>query len=165
MLVPDGDAVLDHVAVAGRRIRDLLPIYRDLLGGTFVAGGDNVRVGYRGIQLRYPDGSKIELLEPLGGSSFLDRFLDRGGGVHHLTFRVGNVQGAVRAMEGAGYTPVGLFVDDEDWREVFLHPRETGGVLIQLGQFGAGWDERVGGFTLEETLAGQGAEGNGIPSP
>jgi methylmalonyl-CoA/ethylmalonyl-CoA epimerase len=80
-------AVFDHTAVAAPRIRDLLPIYLDLLGGTFVQGGDNPRVGYRALQLEYQSGGRIELMEPLLGSSFFDSFFARkGSGLHHITF-------------------------------------------------------------------------------
>lgn len=156
---------LDHVAVAAHRIRDVLPIYRDLLRGEFIGGGDNERVGYRGVQFRYPDGSKIEVLEPLAGSAFLDRFLARGGGVHHLTFRVDDLDEAVAALAEAGYTPTGLHTDGEDWREVFLHPRETHGTLIQLAQAGPGYRTLLSGVTLEDVLTGRGVMGNGIASP
>src|SRR5205085_8797529 len=90
------DAVFDHVGVAAPRLRDLLPIYHDLLGGRFLQGGDNARVGYRALQLAYHDGTKIELLEPLDGSTFFDSFFRRtaGGGLHHVTFTVGDMPAA-----------------------------------------------------------------------
>ena len=40
------DARFDHVAMAVPRIVDALPLYRDLLGGTFYTGGDNPRLGF-----------------------------------------------------------------------------------------------------------------------
>ncbi|TMR05679.1 hypothetical protein ETD86_52985 [Nonomuraea turkmeniaca] len=78
------EATFDHTAVAAPRIRDLLPIYRDLLGGRHLGGGgDNRAAGYRTLQLSYANGSKAELMEPLTGSTFFDSFfqLTRGRGV------------------------------------------------------------------------------------
>ena len=46
-LPADLGAVFDHVAIAGRRIRDLLPLWRDTLGGRFATGADNPAVGWR----------------------------------------------------------------------------------------------------------------------
>lgn len=159
-------AVFDHAAVAAPRIRDLLPLYRDLLGGGFLAGGDNARVGFRWLQLRFGDGSKIELLEALPGSNFLDRFLQRsgGGGLHHVTFKVRDIEATLARMQEQGYRPHGVFLDDPSWLEAFLHPKETHGALIQLVE-----EARPAvippDLTLEDVLAGQGEHGTGLTSP
>lgn len=160
-------AVLDHPAVAARRIRDLLPLYRDLLGGVFHLGGDNLRVGYRGIQLRYPDGTRIELLEPLAGSTFLDSFFRRSpaGGLHHVTFRVPSLRTALAALADRGYGVTGQYEDEAYWQEVFIHPREAFGTLVQLAQAGPGYGPPPG-LTLDDVLAGRGSpHGSGVPSP
>ncbi|MEU7877994.1 VOC family protein [Microbispora bryophytorum] len=160
------DAAFDHTAVAAPRIRDLLPIYRDLLGGAYLGGGDNVVNGYRTLQLRYANGSKIELMEPLAGSSFFDSFFDltRGrGGVHHLNFHVTDIEAAVDALRGRGYRLFGLNLTEPRWREVFLHPKEAHGVLVQLAQPGPRATEPVP--SLDDLLAGRGRRGNGVPSP
>ncbi|GAA5079355.1 methylmalonyl-CoA/ethylmalonyl-CoA epimerase [Thermocatellispora tengchongensis] len=159
-------AVFDHTAVAAPRIRDLLPIYRDLLGGTYLGGGDNTRSGYRTLQLEYPGGNKVELMEPLAGSTFFDSFfeLTRGrGGVHHLNFHVPDIDAAVAALRARGYRLHGLNLGDPRWREVFLHPKEAHGVLIQLAQ--RGYPHPDPAPSLEDLLAGHGRRGNGVPSP
>jgi methylmalonyl-CoA/ethylmalonyl-CoA epimerase len=149
--------------MAAPRIRDLLPIYRDLLGGTMLHGGDNPRVGYRALQLEYPGGGKVELMEPLPGSTFFDRFFARtgGGAMHHVTFKVPDIEAALRAVEAAGLTPTSVYLDDPMWREVFLHPKESSGVLIQLAQPGPEEPPRM---DLEEVLAGRGGYGTGQAS-
>lgn len=158
------DARFDHVAVAAPRIRDLLPIYHEMLGGRVVVGGDNPRVGYRALQLAYPDDRRVELMEPLPGSTFFDRFFRRtgGGGVHHLTFLVPDIHEALRVVEAGGFTPTSVFLENPDWREVFLHPKESFGTLIQLVQANKQpWRPP----TLEDVLAGRGRGGIGTPSP
>jgi methylmalonyl-CoA/ethylmalonyl-CoA epimerase len=160
------EVVFDHTAVAAPRIRDLLPIYRDLLGGVYLRGGDNVVNGYRTMQLEYHNRSKIELMEPLAGSSFFDTFFDltRGrGGVHHLNFHVTDIHAAVARLSARGYRMHGLSLDDPRWREVFLHPKEAHGVLIQLAQPGPRGGEPSP--SLEDVLAGRGKWGTGVPSP
>jgi len=159
-------AKFDHAAVASRRIRDLLPIYHDLLGGMLAMGGDNIRVGYRALQLRYANGNRVELMEPLEGSHFFDTFFERNnlGGLHHVTFKVDDIELVVEAMRAMGYSLTGLFLQDASWLEVFLHPREAFGTLIQLAQ-GDGSYEDEGDMTLEDVLAGHGTRGNGAPSP
>jgi len=162
----DGVAArFDHACVAAPRIRDLLPLYQGVLGGVFHQGGDNVRVGYRALQLEYANGSRFELMEPLRGSTFLDSFFARGGGLHHVTFKVDDVVAAARAAEAAGLTVVGLYTDDPEWKEAFVHPRSASGVLVQLAQAAPGVPRRATDFGLDDVLAGRGAGGNGEPSP
>ena len=163
---PGVDAVFDHAAHGARRIRDLLPLYADLLGGRFVAGGDNPRAGYRALQLRYRDGTRVELIEPLGDSGFLDSFLASRprGGLHHLTFTVADVRAALHRVEELGLSATSVYLDNPDWQEFFVHPREAHGALIQLAQKGpGGWGWP--GLTLEQVLAGRGPNGDGRPSP
>jgi methylmalonyl-CoA/ethylmalonyl-CoA epimerase len=162
------EVTFDHTAVAAPRIRDLLPIYRDLLGGRHLGGGgDNRAAGYRTLQLMYANGNKVELMEPLVGSTFFDSFfeLTRGrGGVHHLNFHVDDLAAAVARLTARGYRLHGLNQADPRWQEVFLHPKEAHGVLIQLAQPGPRAPGE-GRAALEDVLAGRGRNGNGIPSP
>jgi len=161
------DVVFDHTAVAAPRIADLLPVYRDLLGGTFLGGGDTPRAGFRIAQFGYPGGGKIELMEPLAGSDFFDSFfeLTRGrGGMHHLNFHVSDIDAAVRRLTERGYRLHGLNLADPRWREVFLHPKEAHGTLIQLAQPGP-HDADEPRPTLDDVLAGRGHHGTGHPSP
>ncbi|MBF8186107.1 VOC family protein [Nonomuraea sp. K274] len=158
----------DHTAVAAPRIRDLLPIYRDLLGGRHLGGGGDNRVaGYRTLQLTFAGGGKVELMEPLAGSAFFDSFfeLTRGrGGVHHLNFHVDDLAAAVARLTARGFRLHGLNQSNARWQEVFLHPKEAHGVLIQLAQPGRRGPGEVRA-ALEEVLAGRGRNGNGVPSP
>lgn len=132
------DAVLDHVAHGARSIKSLLPLYRDLLGGEFIGGGENTRVGFRTVQLRFAGGGKVELLEPLEGSSFLDSFFRRvgEGGLHHITYKVPDIEAALETARRAGMEPFGVHLEDAYWQEFFLHPRQAGGALIQLAHVG-----------------------------
>lgn len=135
-------AVFDHAAHAVPSIRPALPLYRDLLGGTVVAGGINPWAGHLAVQLEYPHGGRIELLEPVQrDSSSVGAFLERSprGGLHHLTFKVPDLAAALEVVTAAGFTPFATMLDQPNWKESFLHPRQTGGVLIQLAQAGPGF--------------------------
>ena len=91
---------LDHVAVAVRSIKSALPLYRDALGGEYLMGGD-AGGSWRWIQLRFPGGGKVELLEPLG-DGFLSRFLERyGEGLHHITFKTDDIREAIETSKAA----------------------------------------------------------------
>jgi methylmalonyl-CoA/ethylmalonyl-CoA epimerase len=124
---------LDHVAVAVRSIRSALPLYRDALGGRYLMGGDTAGT-WRWIQLRYPGGGKVELLEPLA-DGFLSRFLERyGEGLHHITFKTDDLRAAIGELEGRGYELVDVDLDDQGWKEAFLRPSLAHGTLIQIAQ-------------------------------
>jgi len=167
-------ATFDHVAIAGRRIRDMLPLWRDTLGGRFVVGADNPEIGWRAVRLELSGIWCLELIEPLPGSAFLDSFLRHRpeGGMHHVTFLVDDVQAAFERFAARGYEPFGA---DQDWFQMFVHPRRAGGVLLQLmrraqgrGDGGDGGQDS-GAFgrimTIEDVLAGRGHRGTGVSSP
>jgi methylmalonyl-CoA/ethylmalonyl-CoA epimerase len=134
-------AVYDHVAHAVPSIKELLPLYRDLLGGVVSSGGISPWGGHLAVIIEYAGGGKIELLEPVRRNApSIGGFLTASprGGLHHVTFKVPDIQLALDRVLAAGYHPVGTNLEHESWRETFLHPRETGGVLLQLAQAGPG---------------------------
>lgn len=133
-------AVFDHTAHAVPSIREILPIYRDLLGGTSPSGGINPS-GHLALQLRFADGGKIELLQPVRvNSTSVGNFLLRNprGGLHHLTFKVPDLAGALEEIAKTDLEPFGTELTSEHWKETYLHPRQTGGVLIQIAQAAPG---------------------------
>src|ERR671936_801495 len=92
----------DHVAVAVHSIKDALALFRDGLGGEYLMGGDQQGT-WRWLQLRFPGGGKVELLEPLG-EGFLSRFLAKHGeGLHHVTFKTDDIRAAIAQVERQGY--------------------------------------------------------------
>jgi methylmalonyl-CoA/ethylmalonyl-CoA epimerase len=124
---------LDHVAVAVHSIKDALRLYRDALGGEYLMGAEGGDT-WRWVQVRFPGGGKVELLEPLG-DGFLSRFLDRHGeGMHHMTFKTDDIAAAIAHVEGLGYELVDVSLDDPHWKEAFLRPSNAHGTLIQLAQ-------------------------------
>ncbi len=148
------DATFDHVAHATPSIRSSLPVYRDLLGGRFIGGGENPRTGFRAIQLIYSGGGKVELIEAMEGSGFLDSFFRRSpdGGLHHVTYKVPDIEEALDAARRTGFEPFGVHLEEPMWQEFFLHPRATGGTLIQLAHSQFDESDRVASISVEEFL-------------
>jgi hypothetical protein len=64
-------ATFDHVAIAGRRIRDMLPLWQDTLGGQFVIGADNPETGWRAVRLELSGLWCLELIEPRAGRAVM----------------------------------------------------------------------------------------------
>lgn len=125
---------LDHVGVAVRTLEEGSRPYRLLgLGQT----GDDEEVASQGVRVRVlrGGGSLVELLEPTSPASPLVKFLEkRGPGVHHLAFRVDDLEAQITRLQLEGAP----FVDPEPKpgrggsRVVFLHPSWAGGVLVEL---------------------------------
>lgn len=129
------DAQIDHVAVAVRDIAAAKPFFVDALQASFLFAGDNVRQAFRWAQFRFPHGGKIELVTPIGEDGFVQRFLDkRGEGVHHVTLKVPDIVAAKSHLESSGIELINVSIDHPSWKEVFIHPRDGHGVLIQVVQ-------------------------------
>lgn len=132
---------LDHVAVAVERQADAWPRYAGDLPAAWVGGGGTP--GFWSAQVQYANGMKVEVLEPYleEQNDFLRRFLTRNGpGPHHLTFKVKDIVAAIERAEQEGYRPVGVNLEDEHWKEAFLHPKDAPGVVVQLAQPADGGD-------------------------
>lgn len=93
----------------------------------------------------------FELMEPAGSGGMISKFLERNEeGIHHIAFEVDDVLEAVHRMKRHGVkvideTPFLI----EGLKAVFLHPRSTGGVLIELIEGDPAW---IGGRVLPEAL-------------
>lgn len=126
---------LDHVSIATWKISSLVPLVRDVLGARFLMGAEETVQQFRWAQFQLPGGGVIELIEPTDEAGFLARFLrERGEGLHHITLRVRNIGERLKDLEEAGLHPFKANLADPIWREAFIHPDETHGVLIQLAE-------------------------------
>ena len=127
---------IDHIAIIVRDIEQALVFYRDTLGITpgeiKEVPSEQVRIAF--LPLGGPGGSEIELIEPTTPDSSLTKFLEkRGEGLHHVCLEVENIDAALAEMQEKG-APV---LDKQprnaaEGRAIFLHPRGTNGVLLEL---------------------------------
>jgi methylmalonyl-CoA/ethylmalonyl-CoA epimerase len=125
---------IDHVGIAVKGLEQRLPFWAEALGlevaGMETVDAENVRVAF------LPAGpSRIELLEPIDEDSTVARFLARRGeGIHHLTLEVTDLRGALEQLEQRGVRTIGEAPrrGAGDRAVAFLHPKTTGGVLIEL---------------------------------
>ncbi len=127
---------IDHVAIIVRNIEQALAFYQDILGITpreiKEIPTEQVRIAF--LPMGGPGGSEIELIEPTNPDSSLARFLEkRGEGLHHICLEVDDIDVALVDMQAKG-APV---LDKQprlaaEGRAVFLHPRGTNGVLLEL---------------------------------
>jgi methylmalonyl-CoA/ethylmalonyl-CoA epimerase len=138
MSLPDlQDCILDHIAIAVKDIPAAKKIYEDL-GLTFAAEIEEVADQKVFTAFAHVDqNAHIELLQPTSVESTIHKFIEsKGEGIHHLCFKVTNVIAKTEELTKKGYRfiyPVprigagGCLVN-------FMHPKSTGGVLIELSQ-------------------------------
>ena len=127
-------AAIDHVGVAVEDIDSTLALYRDTLAMPLVHRETVTEQGVDAALLDVGDGH-IELLQPLGPETAVGKFLEkRGPGLHHVAYRVENVEETLKALADAGVA----LIDSEPRtgirgsRVAFLHPKSTGGVLTEI---------------------------------
>ncbi len=144
---PSNRPIMDHLALASRRAWDNLERYGQQLGGRWLGGPTDPEVDpFYFCQVEFKGGTKLEFVEPYPGpgSDFVRRFLDRNGpGPHHYTYKVKDIEATMADARNAGYDIVNESLDDPAWKEAFLHPKQSHGIVIQFSQPGgdAGWEE------------------------
>ncbi len=127
---------LDHIAVAVHNVGEAARFYHDMLGlelrNIEIVKEQKTKVGFFSI-----GETNIELVEPATEDSPLVKFLEtRGPGIHHLCFEVDDIDQEIKTLVDKG----ALLIDKEarpgahETRVAFLHPKGSGGVLIELSE-------------------------------
>lgn len=129
---------LNHVAIAVRDIAKAAEVYRRTLGAQVSAAVAQPAHGVTTVFITLPN-TKIELLEPLGESSPIARFLDRNpdGGIHHVCYEVDDIRAARDKLREAGMRVLGdgePKIGAHDRPVLFLHPKDFFGTLIEIEQ-------------------------------
>jgi len=125
---------IDHVAVCVPDVDAALARWRDLFG--LEARDRGVSDELRTEAALLPLGeSHIELVSPHGENAGLARFLEkRGPGLHHVALEVEGLDGALALLRAIGVPLVDVTprIGARGHRVAFMHPRATGGVLVEL---------------------------------
>lgn len=127
---------INHLGIATNGIENALKFWEDALGlenvHTEVVEDQKVRVAM------LPIGeSRVELLEPTSDDSPISKFLEkRGGGIHHIAVEVEDIRASLERLKARGMQLI-----DEEPRigaegclVAFVHPKASGGVLLELVQ-------------------------------
>ena len=124
-----------HVGIALKSIAAESPFFRDVLGmpAADVADSDGARIA------AFTAGeSLVELLEPDGSDTPIGKYLERRGpGIHHICFAVEDLDAMLQRCRDAGITLIDETprIGAEGKRIAFLHPRSTGGILVELSDY------------------------------
>ncbi|MGC6475198.1 MAG: methylmalonyl-CoA epimerase [Parvibaculales bacterium] len=128
---------LNHVGVATPSIDESVKLYRDKLGATKI--GEKFAMEEQGVWVCFVDllNSQIELIEPIDETSTIMNFLKQNpaGGQHHVCYEVDDLLAARDDMLAKGVRVLGEpRIGAHGTPIIFLHPKDMGGVLIELMQ-------------------------------
>ncbi len=127
---------IDHVGITVEDIDTALPVYRDSLGLPLV---HRETVAEQGVDAALLDvgESHVELLQPLTPESAIGKFISqRGPGLHHVAYRVGDIDRTLSELKEAGMR----LIDERPRtgirgsRIAFVHPGSAAGVLTEIVQ-------------------------------
>jgi methylmalonyl-CoA/ethylmalonyl-CoA epimerase len=121
-----------HVGIAVSDLEPALAFYRDVLG--LEPHAPEMVDGATIVALPFGD-SEVELLAPMEANSPIGKFLARRGpGIHHICYRVPDLDAALEACRRAGYRLVDEVprMGAGGRRIAFVHPKATAGILLEL---------------------------------
>ncbi|MCW2119138.1 methylmalonyl-CoA epimerase [Flavobacterium sp. 7A] len=127
---------IEHIGIAVENMETSSLLFEKLLG---VAAYQSEEIASEGVHtLFFKNGpTKIELLAATNPESPIAKFLTKKGeGIHHIAFEVMNIEQEMIRLKQEGF----IFIDEiprigaDNKRIVFLHPKNTNGILIELCQ-------------------------------
>ncbi|MFQ6108825.1 MAG: methylmalonyl-CoA epimerase [Candidatus Aminicenantales bacterium] len=123
---------ISHLGIAVKDLEEARKFYRsvfNLESSDPVIGGDGtIRVS----MVKVGD-VLIELLQPVGNEGVMAKFLDkRGEGFHHICYEVNDINEEIASLKAAGIEVLGEPKPGAEGMSVFLHPRGTHGILVEL---------------------------------
>ena len=127
---------IEHIGIAVNSIDKDAPFWKHILNlphlGTEAVENQGVTTDI------YDTGrGKVELLEAMGSGTPLGKFLEnRGAGIHHVCFEVDNITTAIKELKGLNIQVLSNepTIGAEGYKVVFIHPKSTGGVLVELAE-------------------------------
>ena len=127
---------IEHIGIAVNSIDKDAPFWKHILNlphrGTEAVENQGVTTDI------YDTGrGKVELLEAMGSGTPLGKFLEnRGAGIHHVCFEVDNITTAIKELKVLNIQVLSNepTIGAEGYKVVFIHPKSTGGVLVELAE-------------------------------
>ena len=127
---------IDHVGIAVPDLDAAIAFYRDIYGMRLAHEETNDEQGVREAMMQVGDsGSCIQLLAPLSDTSTIAKFLERSGpGIQQMAYRVTDIDSVCATLRERGLR---LLYDvpkrgTSNSRVNFIHPKDAGGVLVEL---------------------------------
>ncbi|MEE9279702.1 MAG: VOC family protein [Myxococcota bacterium] len=121
---------VDHIVVRVKDIDEGIATYRETLGMELERTAQSEAIGIKQAFFPLADGGFLEVVAPLGAETPVGRAIERRGeGVHTIAVAVDDLEQTIKDLREKGAQ---LIEADRPGGQVFIHPRSTHGVLIQL---------------------------------
>ena len=125
---------IEHIGIAVKNLEEAIPLYEALLNTpsykTETVASEKVNTAF----FRKAE-TKIELLESTDPDGVIARFIEKKGeGIHHIAFEVEDIEAEMKRLVEKGFVLLNQQPKPgaDNKLVCFLHPRSTGGVLIEL---------------------------------
>lgn len=127
---------IEHIGIAVRDLEGSNALFEKLMGAPHYKIEEVLSEGVR-TSFFESGPNKIELLEATNENSPIAKFIEkRGEGIHHIAFAVSDIRAEMKRLSNEGFTL--LSAEPKDGADgklvVFLHPKTTNGVLVELCQ-------------------------------
>jgi methylmalonyl-CoA/ethylmalonyl-CoA epimerase len=128
---------IDHISIAVKDYAKARHFFEDIFGAIPGAGDKNHNLKYHWQIFSFGDLSRLELISPSGDGSFLSNFLrkNKNGGFHHISLQTPDIQKTIRKLDDHNISYFGYNEYADFWKEIFIHPKDAFGVLIQIAEF------------------------------
>lgn len=132
---------VNHIGIAVDNLEKIVKFYADL--GLVAAGYETVEEQKATVAFVPCGETRLELLESTSPDGPIGKFIEKNGGrggIHHIAIEVENIDEALVEMQQKGYTLIDKTPRNGAGgsRIAFVHPKSTGGVLLELCQEGEG---------------------------
>jgi len=123
---------ISHLGMAVKNLEEAREFYRSVFrleSSDPIVGGD----GTIKVSMVKVGNVLIELLQPIGSEGIMAKFLEkRGEGFHHICYEVDDINAEIASLKALGVEVLGEPRPGAEGMSVFLHPRGTHGVLVEL---------------------------------
>lgn len=130
-------ARLDHISIAVKDADDARHFFHNVLGAVCGANAKDKRMKFAWEMFSLGDLSRLEIIHATERGGLLDNFFKRRkrGGVHHITLQTANIKKTKQILKKNNIDYFGYNEYGDKWKELFIHPKDAFGVLIQIAEF------------------------------
>lgn len=127
---------IDHVSLAVKNYKKAAEFFTKILGAIPQTHGRDSNLQYYWEIFKLGDLSRLEIIRPTGKESFLRNFFKKKeSGIHHLTLQSPDIEKTRIILENNNIPYFGYKNYFNSWKEIFIHPKDAFGVLLQIAEF------------------------------
>jgi len=127
---------IDHISLAVKNYKKAAEFFTKILGAIPQTHGRDSNLQYYWEIFKLGDLSRLEIIRPTGKESFLKSFFKKKkSGIHHLTLQTPDIEKTRKFLENNNIPYFGYKNYFNSWKEIFIHPKDAFGVLLQIAEF------------------------------